>query len=88
MSPEENKEIISSAWTHIHDGDNDAILAEFVEQKIYIATLKAALRQDRIERLLSDAGRFGIALDVGTAYRMAREQLAREMPDIFGDDRI
>ncbi|MFA5377775.1 MAG: hypothetical protein WC455_18640 [Dehalococcoidia bacterium] len=53
-----------------------------------IETLKAALRQDRIERLLSDAGRFGIALDVGTAHQMAREQLAREMPEIFGKEEI
>ena len=56
--------------------------------KEQIETLKAALRHDRIERLLSDAGRFGIALDVGTAHRMAREQLARELPDIFGEGKI
>lgn len=54
--------------------------------KEQIETLKAALRQNQIERLLNDAGRFGIALDVGTAHRMAREQLARELPAIFGED--
>ena len=58
------------------------------KQQDQIATLKAALRQNSIERLLNDAGRFGIVLDVGTARRMAREQLARELPEIFEEDEI
>jgi len=87
MSPEELNRLREYA-RHYQGSDVDLLIKHIDDQAKQIATLKAALRQDRIERLLSDAGRFGIALDVGTAHRMAREQLAREMPEIFGKEGI
>ena len=90
MSPEELEQARCLMESHeaLKKQTGRALLAHIDAQAKQVATLKAALRQDRIERLLSDAGRFGIALDVGTAHRMAREQLAREMPEIFGEDEI
>ena len=88
MSPEELEQARCLMESHeaLKKQTGRALLAHIDAQAKQIETLKAALRQNQIERLLNDAGRFGIALDVGTAHRMAREQLARDLPEIFGDE--
>jgi hypothetical protein len=62
------------------------LLEHIDSQASQIATLKAACIQERKDKMQLDASRFGMGIPEETAMDRAKEQLARDMPDIFKED--
>jgi hypothetical protein len=56
------------------------LLEHIDSQASQIATLKAALVQERKDKMQLDASRFGMGIPEETAMDRAKEQLARDMP--------